>query len=133
VIEISTGPCGEKLGHYTEVKASLVPPDAARKTYIRWLISKKDGAPTFSMRLFEVEVGGSISAHHHPWEHEIYILDGEGKIRIGSKWYVIRDGTFIYVPPNVEHEYINTGNKVLKFVCVIPNKPSSSKAGPVKC
>lgn len=133
MIGISVGPCHEKVGHYTEVKSLAVPPDAARKTYIRRLISEEDGAPTFTMRLFEVEVGGSIAPHHHPWEHEIFILEGEGKVKIGSKWYVVSEGYFIYIPPNVEHEYVNTGEKTLKFICVIPHKPSVEGREPVKC
>ena len=133
MIHISGGPCGEKVGHYTEIKSAPVPPDAAEKTFIRWLISKKDGAPTFAMRLFDVEAGGKIAPHYHPWEHEIFILEGEGRIRIGSKWYDFTKGSFIYVPPNVEHEYINTGNGTLRFICVIPNEPSTTEKGPLKC
>ncbi len=89
----------------------------AEKTTVRWLI--KD-APNFQMRLFEVEKGGRIYPHSHPWEHEIFILSGRGKIRIGCETIEVKEGDFLLIPPNVEHEYWNTGEGVLRFLCLIP-------------
>jgi len=112
----------EKVVHYSEIPRERV--ENASKTWIRWLITDKDGAPTFAMRLFEVEPGGHIPAHKHPWEHEIFILEGEGRIRIGNNEYNVSQGYVVYIPPNVEHEYWNTSNRLLRFICVIPLKPS---------
>ncbi|MEM4584453.1 MAG: cupin domain-containing protein, partial [Ignisphaera sp.] len=39
-------------------------------TWIKVLFSV-DEMPTFSMRIFEMDEGGYIEAHSHPWEHEI--------------------------------------------------------------
>ncbi len=119
--EIVLGPYGEKLGHYTLVRKEKVPEDMAEKTWIRWLIRKEDGAPNFAMRVFEVEPGGHIKAHSHPWEHEIFVLEGVGDIRIGDRVYRVTSGFFIYIPPNVEHEYWNKGDKSLVFICLIPH------------
>ncbi|MCD6196772.1 MAG: cupin domain-containing protein [Staphylothermus sp.] len=119
--EIVLGSYGEKLGHYTLVKKEKVPEDMAEKTWIRWLIRKEDGAPNFAMRVFEVESGGHIKAHSHPWEHEIFVLEGVGDIRIGDRVYRVTSGFFIYIPPNVEHEYWNKGDKPLVFICLIPH------------
>jgi len=119
--EIVLGPYGEKLGHYTLVKKEKVPEDMAEKTWIRWLIRKEDGAPNFAMRVFEVEPGGHIKAHSHPWEHEIFVLEGVGDIRIGDRVYRVTSGFFVYIPPNVEHEYWNKGDKSLVFICLIPH------------
>ncbi len=119
--EIVLGPYGEKLGHYTLVKKEKVPEDMAEKTWIRWLIRKEDGAPNFAMRVFEVEPGGHIKAHSHPWEHEIFVLEGVGDIRISDRVYRVTSGFFIYIPPNVEHEYWNKGDKSLVFICLIPH------------
>ncbi len=119
--EIILGPYGEKIGHYTLVKKEKVPEDMAEKTWIRRLIRKEDGAPNFAMRVFEVEPGGHIKAHSHPWEHEIFILQGVGDIRIGDRIYRVTSGFFIYIPPNIEHEYWNKGDKPLVFICLIPH------------
>ena len=39
------------------------------------------GAPNFTMRHFEVAPGGRTPFHAHPWEHEVYVLSGTGKVR----------------------------------------------------
>ncbi len=124
--------CGEKVLYYELVEEDKVSEDMASKTWIRWLISKEE-APTFSMRMFRVEPGGHIKAHHHPWEHEIFILNGVGEVKIGSRVYRVTRGFFLYIPPNVEHEYWNRGEKDLVFLCVIPVKPTVNEEGPIKC
>lgn len=116
------GSSGEKIGHYSEIPAEPVGEDMATGTTIRWLIHKEDGALLFAMRMFEVRPGGHIKAHKHPWEHEIFILEGKGRIRIGEKSYDVSEGYFVYIPPNVEHEYWNTSDSVLRFLCIIPHR-----------
>ncbi len=132
-MELKQGPCGEKVGYMSIVEKEKVPEEMAEKTWVQWLIRESDGAPTFAMRLFTVEKGGHIRAHHHPWEHEIYILEGVGDIRIGSKIYRVTKDFFIYIPPNVEHEYWNRGNIELRFICIIPLKPSVKASTAKKC
>ena len=97
------------------------------------LVSEKDGAKVFSMRLFDVLPGGHIKAYHHPWEHEIFVLDGVGEVRIGNRVYRVTRGVFLYIPPNVEHEYWNRGDSVLRFLCMIPNKPSVEEDKKIEC
>lgn len=111
-------PC--KCLHYTEVEES--PVEEAKGVKIRWLITKEDGAPNFSMRYFEVEPNASTPLHNHPWEHEVFILEGEAQIKCQDKTFQAKEGYFIYVPPNVEHTFINTSNKTLRFICLIPHQ-----------
>lgn len=128
--QVVTGPCGEKLGKWSSVKAQPVDRSMAEKTTIRWLIRKEDGAPTFAMRLFELEPEAHIYAHRHPWEHEIFVLEGKGRIRIGAKIYDVEQGMFVFIPPNVEHEYWNTGNSIMRFLCLIPHKATAEERVP---
>ncbi len=118
------GLCDPKVGHWRDVEAEKVPEEMAKGTTIRWLIRREDGAPLFAMRVFEVEPGGHIKAHEHPWEHEIFILAGRGVVRIGGRDYSVEEGYYLYIPPNTVHEYFNTGNTVLRFLCIIPHEPS---------
>jgi len=62
-----------------EVRAQPVEEPDASKTRVRWLISRPEGAPNFAMRLFEVQPGGSTPLHDHPWEHEVYMLEGRAE------------------------------------------------------
>ncbi|MCE4614670.1 MAG: cupin domain-containing protein [Desulfurococcales archaeon] len=127
-------PCGAKVLHYTEVEEERVPDKMGSKTTIRWLISEKDGAPTYAMRYFRIGPGGHINAHSHPWEHEIFVVKGQGVVRIGEKHYQVGEGYSIYVPPNIIHEYWNTSLEPWEIICTIPNKPSVNEDKPVeKC
>jgi len=86
-------------------------------------ISDKDKAPNFAMRLFEVAPGGYTPfLHTHDWEHEIFILEGEGVTNDGEKVIKIKSGTVIYVAPNEKHQFKNTGTGTLKLLCLIPIK-----------
>ena len=121
------------VGAYWEITEEKVPENMASCTTIRWLLSEKDGVPTFYMRMFTMGPNCHIKGHYHPWEHEIYVLQGEGTIRIGDKKYLVGPGSFIYVPPNVEHEYWS-GSTGLRFLCMIPSKPTAEERGePSSC
>ena len=109
---------------YKAVDAFEVKPEevsGAKGTTIRWLISRDDGAPNFAMRMFEMQPGGEIPLHDHPWEHEIFILSGNGMVTIGDDEVKVRPNMVIYVPPNVPHSYKNEGEEPLRFLCVIPH------------
>ncbi len=109
-----------KITHYTEIEASPVQTEGAQGVTIRWLISEADGASNFAMRKFEVEPGGQTPLHAHTWEHEVYILNGEGVVWKEGNEVKVRSGTVVYVPPNEKHCFKNTGKEKLQFLCLIP-------------
>lgn len=111
-----------KHSHYKDVALEEVTMDGAKKTKIRWLVSAKDGAPNFAMRMFEVEPGGFTPYHAHEWEHENYILEGEGHLTTENGEIPFKPGDILYVEPHLKHNYVNTGDTVLKFLCLIPNE-----------
>ena len=90
---------------------------------IRWLIRETDGAKAFAMRLFEMEPHRHIPAHRHPWEHEIFVLSGSMRVRVGSETYEVGEGYYLFIPPNIEHEYWS-GPSGARFLCMIPLKPT---------
>jgi quercetin dioxygenase-like cupin family protein len=87
---------------------------------VKVLISDKNGAPNFVMRLFELEPGGHTAYHTHPWEHEVYVLEGTGGVKEGNKEHRVEKGSFILVTPGEEHQFINRGDNLFKFICVVP-------------
>ncbi|MCK4434272.1 cupin domain-containing protein [Candidatus Bathyarchaeota archaeon] len=108
-----------KVFHYKEVEAK----DAGKGTSglsVRWLITKEIGAENFAMRLFEMEPGGSSPFHSHHWEHEVFILEGEGIVVGGGEKREFRAGDVIFIPPNEEHQFENNSEKTVKFLCLIP-------------
>ncbi|RKY94098.1 MAG: cupin [Candidatus Hydrothermota bacterium] len=107
---------------YRDVPAEAVSDSGAKATFIRWLISKKEGAPNFAMRLFEVEPGGYTPFHEHPWEHEVFVLEGKGKLVLEKEEIPFEKEYFIFVPPDEKHQFKNTGDSILRFLCIIPLK-----------
>jgi len=104
--------------HYTEVPEKDTGFDGVT---IRWLVSPKIGAKNFAMRYFVLKKGAEIPIHHHDWEHEIFILKGEGIITNGEEDVHVKPGTFLYVPPNEPHGY-KALTETLEFLCIIPAK-----------
>ena len=86
----------------------------------RVVIGAGDGAPTFIMRVFEVKPGSSTPSHSHSWEHEVFVLSGKGIVKGREKEGLLGEGTVVFVAPNEDHCFINTGSGPLRFICVIP-------------
>jgi len=104
---------------HTEVEESDVPAPA-EGVRVRWLITEETGAPNFAMRQFTVEAGGSTPLHAHPWEHEAYILEGSGIVQGGEELEAFEAGDVVFVPPDELHQFKNTGEAELRFLCLIP-------------
>lgn len=85
-------------------------------------IGRADGSPNISFRVFTVKPGGHTPHHTHESEHLNYIISGEGEVLEGEIPREIRQGDFILVPPNVLHQYRNTGDEPLVFICAVMGK-----------
>lgn len=109
-----------KVESFKNIPLEVVEMEGAKGVTVRWLISRKDGAPNFAMRLFTVEPGGCTPLHTHPFEHEAFVLEGEGVLVFEEKEYEFKKDYFLFVPPDKEHQFQNTGEKVLKFLCLVP-------------
>jgi quercetin dioxygenase-like cupin family protein len=108
-----------KIFNYQSVEAKTAD-EGALKLKVRWLITKEMGAPNFAMRLFEMEPKGHSPFHSHPWEHEVFILEGEGLLVSDKGEKKFRAGDVVFVLPNEKHQFKNSGDKTLKFLCLVP-------------
>jgi quercetin dioxygenase-like cupin family protein len=110
-----------KVFNYETVKSNDVEDSGASNVKVRWLITKDMGAPNFAMRLFEVEQGGFSPLHTHPWEHEVFILEGEGIVTDGKKATPLKPNDVVYTAPDEWHQFKNTGKNTFKFLCLVPH------------
>jgi quercetin dioxygenase-like cupin family protein len=95
----------------------------AQSVPLRLMVGREHGAPTFSMRLFEVEPGGNTLLHQHNYEHELMVLEGEAQIAggvSGSTIRSLRPGDAAFVPANETHQIRNVSDGILRFVCIVP-------------
>lgn len=62
--------------------------------------------------------GAATIPHHHVKSEEIYyILEGQGRMRIGDETRTVGVGDAIAIPPGAIHQITNLGHAVLKFLC----------------
>jgi len=108
------------VGKEAEVQPTEVNEKDIEGVSMKVLMSDKDGAPNYVMRVFDIQPGGHTAYHTHAWEHEVYVLEGKGIVRQGEKEHPLEKGTFVLVPPEEEHNFANTGEDVLRFICVVP-------------
>ncbi|RLF54745.1 MAG: cupin domain-containing protein [Thermoplasmata archaeon] len=109
-----------KRKNIEDVPEEEVTIEGVKKTRIQWIWTKADGAPNFAMRRFIMEPGGEIPLHNHPWEHEIYVLSGEGEVYTDKERIIAQPGDALFVPPDEPHGYVNTGDEPFIFLCMIP-------------
>lgn len=85
------------------------------------MLTAGDGTPNFAMRLFEIDPGGYTPRHGHKWEHEVYVIKGDGYVFKDDKKTRIERDDFIFVEPSELHQF-RAGEKGMSIICVVPNK-----------
>lgn len=119
-----------KVIDYESIPAMPVQMEGAMGCQMRCLIGEADGAPSFTMRQFEVAPGGHTAHHTHSYEHEVFVLAGTGEvIDPQGQAHLLRPGTVVFVQPKELHQFRNTGAGPLKFLCLIPH-PLRDMTGP---
>jgi len=109
------------IGRSQDVEARLYHDGTSvRHAEKRVLVGPNENAPSFSMRKFTLGKGGCSPYHAHPWEHEVYILVGRGEVRFAGGSRSVEPGNFAFVPPNDEHQFVNSGDGVFEFLCMVP-------------
>ena len=85
-------------------------------------LSKKDGAPNFSFRVFSLEPGGHTPFHDHPFEHLNYVIKGKGMVvRDDGAEVPVKQGDFVMVLPGERHQYRNASDEEgFQFICAVP-------------
>ncbi len=89
---------------------------------MRVVIGPAEGAPFFNMRVFEVQPGHATPYHSHWWEHEVFVLSGQGVARTDQRETPIGHGSTMFVPGGDMHQFRNTGDDVLRFLCLVPQE-----------
>jgi len=117
-----------KVNHFESVAQVPVTMEGASGCTVRWLVDEKQGAPNFAMRQFEVAPGGYTPRHSHPYEHEVFVLEGNGVVFEGDTEHTLKPGDVIFVVPGEVHQFRNTGTTPLKFLCLVPNSSANQPA-----
>jgi quercetin dioxygenase-like cupin family protein len=109
-----------KAIHYTEIPPTQLDQRGASRVAGRVVIGRADGAPSFTMRVFEIGAAGHTPRHSHAWEHEMFVHSGRGEVLCDAQAHAIAAGAAVFVPGSVEHQVRNTGTEPLVLVCLVP-------------
>jgi quercetin dioxygenase-like cupin family protein len=106
-----------KIRNYRNVQGIQAAPGVT----MRVVAGPAEGAPTFVMRVFEIQPGSATPFHTHPWEHEIFVLSGKGVARSGGgKETALAEGDTALVLPNEQHSFLNGGKDIFRMICCVP-------------
>jgi uncharacterized cupin superfamily protein len=89
---------------------------------------------------YEVPPGRAAFPHHFHCSNEesLFVLEGEGTLRIGDDTVAVRSGDYLTFPigPKFAHQLRNTGNGPLRYLCFstlsgaeVVGYPDSKKVG----
>ncbi|MBN1676915.1 MAG: cupin domain-containing protein [Candidatus Thermoplasmatota archaeon] len=98
-------------------------PTGTKGIDFKQMIAKNMEAPHFYMRLIDLFPGGHTERHTHEWEHEVFVVEGSGKVALKNREEDIVQGDAIFIEPNEIHEFVNSSNSLLRVICVIPRPP----------
>jgi quercetin dioxygenase-like cupin family protein len=105
-----------KVQNYREVKATNLSPGVT----MRVVTGPAEGAPTFVTRVFEIQSGSSSPLHAHPWEHEIFVLAGQGILRCQGRETPLMEGDAVLILPNEQHSLLGIGKGIFRIICAVP-------------
>jgi quercetin dioxygenase-like cupin family protein len=107
-----------------QVSKSKMAMDGAKDVYKQLPISRADGTPSFSFRVFTIEPGGHTPYHTHDFEHLNYIIEGRGAlVNEAGKENPVEQGDFALVLPGEKHQYRNTSaDRSLIMICAVPKE-----------
>lgn len=89
---------------------------------MRVLLGGDHGMKNFSMRHFVVEPGGHTPQHAHDYEHQVVVLAGSGEAEHDGETIAISAGDVLFVEPEKHHQFRNTGQEPMEFLCLVPRE-----------
>jgi quercetin dioxygenase-like cupin family protein len=106
-----------------KVEKTMLQVEGAKGVYKQIPLSRKDGVPTFSFRVFSIEPGGYTPFHQHEFEHMNYVINGRGILVTENQEHEIREGYFALILPGEKHQFKNSSeNRNLLIICAVPRE-----------
>jgi quercetin dioxygenase-like cupin family protein len=64
--------------------------------------------------------GGYSAPHRHEWDHQLVVTEGRGLLILNGKKFPLRPGSVLLVQANEDHQFLQRGDKPLRFLTVTP-------------
>lgn len=110
------------IKHLRNIDKNRISGDGIKNVLKQVPVGPDQGWKDHILRVFTIEPDGHTPKHSHDWEHVNYVISGRGQLEIDGKIRDLDTGAFAVVPPNVEHQYSNTGDEDFVMICIVPAK-----------
>ena len=110
------------LSHEKNVDSKKINHPEVKDAIMKVLVGPDEGWDSHVMREFVLKPGGFTPKHGHDWPHINYVLKGKGTLFLEGKEQEISEGSIAYVEKNETHQFKNTGDEELKFICIVPKR-----------
>ena len=115
------------IGNRKEIEAKKVDDKHAQNTEKRIVFSPEKNWDSHVMRVFTMEKEGQTYEHSHDWPHWIYVLNGTGSVTIKGKKHLLKEDSYLFVPPEIKHFFKNEGEKDFEWICIVPPEGDTFK------
>jgi mannose-6-phosphate isomerase-like protein (cupin superfamily) len=87
------------------------------------LINGEDGSAHVETSVSELQPGGHVSGHLHPFEESFYILSGSGLLSIDGQRYALGPDDFGFVPVATPHAWSNPHDEPVRWYRIRSPQP----------
>jgi quercetin dioxygenase-like cupin family protein len=105
-----------------DIKLEEVKMNGVVKTTKANVVGPAQGWNENTLRVFKIGPNGFTPHHQHDWEHVNYVIKGEGTLTLSGETHHLKAGDYAFVPPNMMHQFRNTGDQDFEFICVVPQR-----------
>jgi mannose-6-phosphate isomerase-like protein (cupin superfamily) len=98
-------------------QAIVIPPGQGHRVGNVEFLARTADTPRFTFGIIEIAPGRVLEAHVHDGEDDaFYIVAGEMTFVLGDREVAAPPGTFVLVPPGVEHGFRNDGDVPVRML-----------------
>jgi len=98
--------------------------EGAQGVTMKWITADNlDASPHFCIREMSIQQGGYTARHDHSWEHQLFILEGKGRILKSGRDDAVElvQGHTVRIPPRTPHQVFSDQGTGLKYLDIIPS------------
>jgi quercetin dioxygenase-like cupin family protein len=98
-------------------RAIIVPPGEGHRLGNVEFLARTADTPRFTFGIIDFQARRELEAHVHADEDDaFYILEGELTFVVGDEEVAAPAGTFVLIPPGVEHGFRNDTDQVVRIL-----------------
>jgi mannose-6-phosphate isomerase-like protein (cupin superfamily) len=100
-----------------DARPIVVPPGAGHRVGNVEFLARTADTPRFNLGIIEIAPGRLLEPHVHAGEDDaFYILEGQMTFEFSAESVAAPPGTFVLVPPGVEHAFRNEGPRPVRML-----------------